>query len=781
MDLKPIESTGPRSFIFYVIADAGLQGPSDGHRPLAVTYRQGHGHSAGRTWSDRRDRVNEVIDDCVSILTVLTEPANRVILEAELALAVAWYQSGQQSAEFERNEIPDVPQPRFEWASHLGKTTERPELPWASGTREFPFISSCLRLALNRQGGTSYYKTRRRLGDVQEQPLGTLFHGNKLEYGMVVIDVTNLDNVSYGIVGPQINYLIEAVRLLRGRVEAKKTGKELDIRLEESRSRRPLSGSAYMRKYHLYDKTDAIGRLTKHPVSNMNSMNYIWPRSAENPSASRGKGQAPKKPKGKGRRHNLSAADYEPSENDLLEEAVIRLVQDGAADKAEREILERHRTTMEHRSFQAKLRSRLLSDPSLVHHSSFVSSTQLLLRLAYAGNPHLNWVAYKNLTYEDIAAAIRSPELHASARALSICIDERGFDSDAPLFDVLAQSGNIRDVCFFQGPERASDDESSRLFSRICESPLASRLLGGSKNIHLTCAFSAPLRRKTWLQQDLRGSKPVLAAFPVQHMFVRRQVINLGLIPDVQKMAPENVLFQPCHFFLGDALLKPERLVAGFTKYCRAVLTDRFLLSFAAPPSYDLNDDAQLTPGVTTGPISAEILAVPERCSISPSHHVATPVVEGEAGREAETHVECWPLFQNIEPNGWVLLVSHEWHTTPKTRSGRKQVLERGTPRILSIGVPFVRYALVRTLKRLEWPLPKGTGEDVDLGTLVHRISGYIEVVGGVRAFLRETAPAADVDLAERRLDESARVLRERWPEALWAEGARWRYHVAFQ
>lgn len=273
-----IATTGPRSFLFCVVADVGSPGTEDSHRPLAVTYRQGHGPGPCR-YGDRSDlRVHHVVQDCARITDILTGPANRVALEAELALAVAWYRSGHHS-EPGRVEIPDAPQPGYDFTKGVAPqleeqpgNAERPELPWAPGIREFPFVSSCLRLALNRDGA---YGTR--LGDVQEQPLGTAFRGDKLEYGMVVIDISDLDNVRYGIIGFKISYIADidvfAPPCGWDPIESSAPSEEPVLQLEKSRNRLPLSATMYMKRYGLYDLTDAVKRLKKQPVAERKALN----------------------------------------------------------------------------------------------------------------------------------------------------------------------------------------------------------------------------------------------------------------------------------------------------------------------------------------------------------------------------------------------------------------------------------------------------------------------------------------------------------------------------
>jgi hypothetical protein len=259
---RSLGNTSPNSFFFCIVANVG---PSSSYRPLAIALRQGNGATPGRVshTAVTDDRVSHVLRDCVHLVNILTEPANRTALEAELSLAAAWY-NGDSFQEPDRVQVPDVPQPSFDF-SHCDihfDHQKMPELPWADGVREFPFISTCLRLGLHRNRST-------RLHSVQEQALGTAFQDNRLEYGMVVLDISDLDRVRYGIFGFEINYEAE-VRLNPGfdwdPVEDLPP-RELPVAvLEENRTRLPLSASRYMKKFSSFDFKECLKTLGKLPL-----------------------------------------------------------------------------------------------------------------------------------------------------------------------------------------------------------------------------------------------------------------------------------------------------------------------------------------------------------------------------------------------------------------------------------------------------------------------------------------------------------------------------------
>ncbi|KAK2037861.1 hypothetical protein LZ31DRAFT_446228, partial [Colletotrichum somersetense] len=184
------------------------------------------------------------------------------------------------------------------------------------------------------------------------------------------------------------------------------------------------------------------------------------------------------------------------------------------------------------------------------------------------------------------------------------------------LLKALSETDEVTHIFFLAHPGRSDDELSSRVFARICSSPFASKILG-CKDVKLTGPFSAPLRREPWLV-DARGdrlvSEHLIQATPVQHMFVHQQLTDpMGPAGREAGHAPR---FRPLHLFLGDGLLRPERLISGFFRYCTRLHSDRFLTSFAACPSGRTPADDPFSDAAVT-PIPAENLAVPEWFEVS--------------------------------------------------------------------------------------------------------------------------------------------------------------------
>lgn len=93
---RSISDLGPESFLFYVLAQVG---PARRHRPVAVALRDDqkvHRYGFSGVF---------VVEACLQVIRFLSSPANRVAIEAELALATAFYASGD--GELERSHLPE--------------------------------------------------------------------------------------------------------------------------------------------------------------------------------------------------------------------------------------------------------------------------------------------------------------------------------------------------------------------------------------------------------------------------------------------------------------------------------------------------------------------------------------------------------------------------------------------------------------------------------------------------------------------------------------------------
>ncbi|KAL3494969.1 hypothetical protein BJX62DRAFT_246848 [Aspergillus germanicus] len=207
-----IGSLCPRSFLFVIVANVGPGGAS---RSLAVAYHQGDNYIK----ETYLERVDHVVADTLALIEILSDPANRAPLEAERALAEDWYCRSEGADKVDCSERPSIPDsvqpPWVPWNEGSERLQHRPQLHWRGSTlTKFPFTATCLLLGLLDDNGDENAKAtergRTRPGDVQIQPLSTVFRGDCIECGHVVLDISNLDSgVQYGIAAFPVCYMAD--------------------------------------------------------------------------------------------------------------------------------------------------------------------------------------------------------------------------------------------------------------------------------------------------------------------------------------------------------------------------------------------------------------------------------------------------------------------------------------------------------------------------------------------------------------------------------------------
>ena len=283
-------SRTPRSFLFAVVANVGPGGTS---RCLAVAYRQHHDeYNSQISW----DRVQCMVTDTLALTEVLSDPTNRAPLEAERALAEDWYRrsQGREPPIHERPSVPDTAQPPFvPWYKRREPGQQQPPLPWRDDTpSKFPFTATCVLLALLRDTRDN----RTRPSDVQFQPLSTLFRADCIEYGLVILDISDLDSgVKYGIVAFPMNYMAEVEyggeMIGWDPVEDPQPEKEPDIVLAHPRPRELLSISQWVSKHYYWsglEKASCILKLEERPLADAVALDCTFVHPNDFAGADRG-------------------------------------------------------------------------------------------------------------------------------------------------------------------------------------------------------------------------------------------------------------------------------------------------------------------------------------------------------------------------------------------------------------------------------------------------------------------------------------------------------------
>ncbi|KAJ5787244.1 hypothetical protein N7457_002234, partial [Penicillium paradoxum] len=474
-------SRTPRSFLFAVVANVGPGGAS---RALAVAYRQHH--DKYNNWEASGARLHHMVTDTLALIEILSDPANRAPLEAERALAEDWYRrSPHEPPVHERPSIPDTAQPPYvPCFENRVPVQQQPRLPWRDDAlSQFPFTATCVLLALLRDDRPA---NATRPGDVQFQPLSTVFRADCTEYGLVVLDISDLDSgVQYGIAAFPVHYMATVwdpdENIDWDPVEDDQP-EEWDIVLVSPRPRVPLSIAQWIRKYYRWSELEdhpGILRLEERPLADAAALDYE-PISTARASSVTTSDEPPQK----------VPVDMDRTIDDLLV------------------------------PFREKLRRRLKEMPDRLG-PSIISSH--VLRVAYTEHSHLNWVAFRSLPPCVIAAAVASDELR-SASALSLCVDawagdkEEGASDLVDLAAALAQSTGLQQLCFLQRPDRDQDDVSSRFCSQLLR--LWGRASGGEeKTIHSTSAFLTGLRHRKFPTSSLMIASGSSSFTPRIHLF----------------------------------------------------------------------------------------------------------------------------------------------------------------------------------------------------------------------------------------------------------------------
>ncbi|KAJ5416089.1 hypothetical protein N7465_004784 [Penicillium sp. CMV-2018d] len=746
-------SRTPRSFLFAVVANVG---PSGASRPLAVAYRQGCDRTTA-LWP--AERVHCLVADTLALIETLSDPANRAPLEAERALAKDWYRrskGGNEAHINKRPSVPDSPQPPFfvPDGRHEKPVPLRPQLPWYDDTlSEFPFITTCLLLGLLRDDSDAINSNSARPGDVQLQPLSTIFRGDCTEYGLVVIDISDLDSVKYGIVAFRMHYMAEVWYRARSMgwdpVEDKPPLKEPDVILENFRPSIQTTSTEDV------STITTIPRWTtsQEPLRNAHIEYTI---------------------------DNLLLLTHEPTEFPFE-----KAVNDNLQKLAE---------------YREQLRQRLEEIPDTLGPSEISS---YILRVAYAGRSHLNWVAFQNLTPSVIAAAIASDELR-DASALSLCVDWFRLEGDeeegdlGDLATVLAQTTALKQLCLLQRPDRDSDDASARFCSQLLL--LWGRASGGdlewlrTKTIYPTSAFSTSLRSREFLTSSSTIShsftSPGALVFPVVHMFTlvnHQREDGPGVAADHHVQQYQNssssTYSYSDYYAMDNTLLDAESFAVRFLAYLRSLGSgsgsEKAILRFA----HKVASSSLVT---TTTTVEDGDHSPPSWSSLG--QFGVSPIPAGFFDYELPPNDPSKVRLRDIHPGSWVVLVdlvdSSEQNSDhiqtvaempplppppPKCHTGLT-LSDRSNLRQPSANMDrqgrscissdddgaFLQYSFVKICQTSAEIAPEQQQQRPV------SVPNPAEVVGRLANFLREIAPGRDVSTWEEQVEEVERNLRTR-------------------
>ncbi|KAI1827832.1 hypothetical protein F4861DRAFT_291328 [Xylaria intraflava] len=592
----PVETPQePFSWVFFVVARIAGR-----HRPVAVVT------SMGYYLDDPTLQGYPLTVACHRIVTIFSDRANRLAIRAELGLANIFYaEDGGKVRHLEPIELPEL--------SRIAGGIENFSLrrrPWDCGrVSEFPFITTCLLqgVAFDAKDGGFF--------PVRPEPLGTVYHDSSKEWGMVVVDITDLDTVRYGIVGFSSARMVfksyEGPLRSMGGILLDRTIFRL---MDEERPRRAMLAAEFMTRWdrdylsieHNPDSEALMSKLLAPiPLIDVDAMDLVWP---------------PDPP-------NDAVVVQQPSEDP--DGSITKLVESTlGADDFDLSAFDLVRTLPD---FQEILRR------NVAKRSAQLGKTQSsgkLIRLAFTDKEHLGLETLPAVSVEAIGEALDVSGM-SNLTSISLCIDNI-IGTPARLVDTLTRAEMFRELVFLQSPTHPSDALGVQLFEELSARP---QILRRAKVV-LSAAYSAALSRKTWPPAIPRSmvidkknfiQTAPLDVFPVQQMFVRQRDVD------------SSVKFSHFYVHIGDAFLKPNRFAYGFLLWLRNFVD-----------GWGLVDIEKRFFGFTSAPSSLAQDAV-TAAEISPILTENVAVIS-----KANGYMGCSARVHDLVPDGWTVMVLEE-------------------------------------------------------------------------------------------------------------------------
>lgn len=706
------EAAGPDSFVIFVVSKLALSN-SGQHYPLAVVKREG-----GLLPMDAIQG-ESVLAAIEGTIAVFSDPANRASVESELSLAAQFYRDS-------KNALPTI---ELSNQAQWQRQSLGPE--WDCSMREFPFISTSLIL------GAAFDRKRAVGLPARPAPLGTVFRDTNTEYALAVVDISDLKAIRYGIVAFRSTLMIHVSGAPDDSDDDWGDGDpdgERKLRLEENRTREPLSATAYINEFEYEPCDSLIAKLNGVGLVDTAALDRIWPRSGS---------QALPLPVPPGTKEEI-----------LIPSLVSRAIGTTSHD-IPGTLLGQISSTA---NYKTVLREELQKQSQNIGH---LRSTGQLLGLAFANEPHLNLASFTNLSALSIGAALETTP--APPTSISLTIDTLSASQDT-IIDILAAHPTLTGIYLLQQPTRTSDDPSTAFFFALASHP--SNPLSRLTKLHISGAYSAPLRKafvSLTLSQEETAPNPTPTAAPATH-----PVLHLFTQNHQPRQPPTNY-----HYYLGDTLQRPDRLASGFLQYLRSLLTSSYydggarpqaLFGFAcAPPG--LSDLTTTAPTTTTDTTTTTERDYHDRVEIAPlpAESFALPSRSESGGRR--------PVVRDLPQGSWVVLARRRvW-----VDEGNKREGGRGAPAWLpDWDAAWVEYAFVKVVRDGGVSVVKDRDGDGG-GGVMHRAAvgeGDVEV-GGLEEFLEATVPGVDLEVVRRRVGEFVTEMEE-WPgQAVLPEGVR--------
>ena len=268
----------PYSWVFFVVASIA----SRSGLPVAVVS------SVGDNLATESVQGPALLAVCHRILTIFGEPANHAAVRAELSLAEKFYTedaNGEEDDWMARSRVSILRTVELLDMDRRLSEIDLRRRPWdRDAVHAFPFITTCL------MQGVGLDSKHWDVHAARPEPLGTVYRDSSGEWGMVVIDISNLDAVRYGIVGfkgAPVRYVSspkEGVLNMGIRGPGAFEPSQAFRVVEDERPRIALSAAEYVAKFENDEwllPEDVSGLLDGKPLVDEGAMSVIWPTEYE--------------------------------------------------------------------------------------------------------------------------------------------------------------------------------------------------------------------------------------------------------------------------------------------------------------------------------------------------------------------------------------------------------------------------------------------------------------------------------------------------------------------
>ncbi|KAK5654205.1 hypothetical protein OQA88_7380 [Cercophora sp. LCS_1] len=501
----------PFSLVIFIVSKLD-QSPPAQHYPLAVAERIG-GEEATEAVL-----IRDVLEVASNAVAVFSDEANRIGIQSEASLAAGFFSNANNAPPRKKLVVDRY----FRLMQREERETKMPE---------FPFILTCLKLAAGIHRDTRV-------------PLGSFFSHKDIEYAMVVLDISDLTAIQYGIVAFHTKLMLRTgpptpptgYRHLFG---LSRDWGAVEYRVQEETSRNPVPAATYVARFSYHPDSpagiltgscdDLVAKLEPFGLIESSSLDLIWPVDDAKP---------------------FPCLESPSIKDTGLVEMIEDLISTNNID-----IIDKIRAEFSTPHAQAALQTHLSNSQSATNHHS----TGQLLGLAFTDETHLNLAPIPNLSADTISAALSAAD--APPTSISLNLDTL-LASASEIIMALTSHPSLKSLYLLQSPTRKSDHPSTAFFLALSMPSNQPGPFDQFRKIYISGAFSAPFVKQLFLPTTY---SPPLETFPITHLFARGSRPQPRFSRDVD----------PWHetVYLGDSLLRPERFVSGFLRYIHALLT----------------------------------------------------------------------------------------------------------------------------------------------------------------------------------------------------------------